>query len=352
MITFFSDRIITWYQQNKRDLPWRQTKEPYKVWLSEIILQQTRVAQGLPYYEKFVNSYPTINDLAAADEQDVLKLWQGLGYYSRARNLHFTAKYISEDLDGKFPTTYNDLLKLKGVGDYTASAIASFCYNEVKATVDGNVFRVLARYFGVEISINTSLAKKHFIELAQELIDPKRPALFNQAIMEFGALQCAPKTPNCSSCPLNDSCIALQKNQVYILPKKEKKLKITKRYFNFLVLETSNQETILQQRKGKGIWQNLFEFPLVETELEVNFTQLFQEPKFLDIVEEQGFILQLLTPMSVIHKLSHQHLYIKFWLLKTDDWHKETLTIPKARSLPVPIVIHNFIDEFWPFDRE
>lgn len=343
----FSNIIIDWYQQNKRVLPWRQTKDPYKIWLSEVILQQTRVAQGMPYYEKFIKNFPTIQDLAEADEEEVLKLWQGLGYYSRARNLHFTAKYVTDVLEGKFPDTYTELLKLKGVGDYTASAIAAFCFNENTATVDGNVYRVLARYFGVELAINTSSAKKYFKDLAQELIDPERPAIFNQAIMEFGSLQCAPAQPKCVNCPLADSCVALQKNSVKELPKKEKKLKITKRYFNYLVLETAANETVLQQRTGKGIWQNLYEFPVVETTSEIDYAALLQEASFLDFVANQDFTLQLLTQNSILHKLSHQHLTIKFWLLKTPAWHTNTITKEKARSLPVPIVIHNFMDEIW-----
>ncbi len=343
----FSNTIIAWYKQNKRDLAWRLTTDPYKVWLSEIILQQTRVAQGLPYYENFVNTYHTIHDLAKASEQEVLKLWQGLGYYSRARNLHATAKYISNELDGVFPTNYNDLLKLKGVGDYTASAIASFCYNEVTPTVDGNVYRVLARYFGIKTLINTPVAKKEFKLLAQELIDTKNPGLFNQAIMEFGALQCSPKLPNCEKCSLSDSCMALQKNQVGVFPFKNKKLKVRNRYFNYLVIQTNNQETVLQQREGKGIWQNLYEFPLIETTTEVDFLQLFQESEFMDFVENQDFTLIELTPKSIIHKLSHQHLSIKFWLLEVSDWHSETLSLSRVKSLPVPIIVHKFIEEYW-----
>lgn len=343
----FSNSIIAWYMQNNRDLPWRMTTDPYKVWLSEIILQQTRVAQGLPYYERFVTTYPSVYDLAKVSEQEVLKLWQGLGYYSRARNLHATAKYISNELDGVFPTSYKNLLKLKGVGDYTASAIASFCYNEVTPTVDGNVYRVLARYFGIETPINSSAAKKEFKLLAQELIDIKEPGLFNQAIMEFGALQCSPKQPNCETCPLSNSCIALQKNQVGVFPYKDKKLKVRKRYFNYLVIQTTNQETVLQQRKGKGIWQNLYEFPLIETTSEVDFLQLLLEADFLEFVENQDFTLIELTPKSIRHKLSHQHLNIKFWLLEASDWYIETLSVNRVKSLPVPIIIHKFIEEYW-----
>ena len=216
----FSKTLINWYSANKRNLPWRETRDPYSIWLSEIILQQTQVKQGLPYFNSFLAEFPTIFDLAKVEESKVLKLWQGLGYYSRARNLHATAKYIANELQGEFPNNYKALLKLKGVGDYTASAISSICFNEVAAVVDGNVYRVLSRYYGITTPINSSKAIKEFKFLAQKLIDKERPAEFNQAIMEFGAIQCKPKNPNCSLCPLNSSCFALQKNIVAQLPVK------------------------------------------------------------------------------------------------------------------------------------
>ena len=224
----FSEILTDWYLENKRDLPWRKTTNPYYIWLSEIMLQQTRVAQGLPYYEAFTKVFPTVFDLANASEEQVLKLWQGLGYYSRARNLHATAKHIANDLDGIFPSDYKNLLKLKGVGEYTAAAIASFSYNEVVPVVDGNVFRVLSRYYNVETNIASAKAKKEFTLLAQEVISKDNPALFNQTIMEFGALQCVPKNPNCTICPLNTSCAALWLKKVSELPVKIKKLKVKK----------------------------------------------------------------------------------------------------------------------------
>jgi A/G-specific adenine glycosylase len=342
----FSDIIISWYQKHKRDLPWRDTKNPYVIWLSEVILQQTRVAQGFPYFTSFIKKYPTIKDLAATPEQEVLKLWQGLGYYSRARNLHTTAKYIVRDLKGNFPKTYKELLCLKGVGDYTASAIASFCYDEVTPTVDGNVYRVLARFFGIATPINTSSAKNEFKLLAQELIDKENPALFNQAIMEFGALQCVSNSPDCRICPLASSCKALQDNQVAVLPKKDKKRKARKRFINYLVIQTSDKKTCLKKRTGKGIWQNLYEFPFIETNEEVDFKVLLQHQDFNRLTEKQDFTLQLLTPKGVVHKLSHQHLYIKFWLLETESWQGTILTWEQAKALPTPIVIHNFMEDF------
>src|SRR5690554_5706333 len=276
----FSQKLISWYSEHKRELPWRNTKDPYKIWLSEVILQQTRVAQGLPYYENFINTFPTVFDLAKADEQQVLKIWQGLGYYSRARNLHHTAQYISENLNGIFPDNYKDLLKLKGVGSYTAAAIASFSNDEAVAVLDGNVYRVLSRYFGIETDISSSKAKKEFQELANEVLDQKQPSLFNQAIMEFGALQCVPKNPNCEVCVLNDSCFALKEKKVDKLPVKLKKTKVTQRFLNYLVFLDENKNSIINKRTQNGIWKNLYEFPLLEvtekTDLEV-ITQKISE---------------------------------------------------------------------------
>ena len=233
----FSNSLIKWYLQNKRDLPWRNTVNPYPIWLSEIMLQQTRVAQGMPYFMAFMEAFPTVFDLANAEEEQVLKLWQGLGYYSRARNLHATAKYIATELKGDFPPNYNQLLQLKGVGEYTAAAIASFAYNEPVAVVDGNVFRVLSRYFNMDNDISDGKTKKEFQILAQELLPNDKAALFNQAIMEFGALQCVPKNPDCENCIFSNSCAALQHKKVNILPVKSKKTKVTNKFFNYLILK-------------------------------------------------------------------------------------------------------------------
>lgn len=342
----FSQKIIAWYFLNKRDLPWRNTKDPYRVWLSEIILQQTRVVQGMPYFLKFTNAYPTLKELAEADEQEILKLWQGLGYYSRARNMHATARFVYKELDAKFPITYKELVKLKGIGDYTASAIASFCYNEVQAVVDGNVYRVIARYFGIKTPINTSKAKKEFKEIAFELIDNQNPGLFNQAIMELGSLQCTPKSPNCEACPVQDSCVAFQRNQIADLPKKNSRLKIKKRFFNYLILENKQRQTVVNKRIGKGIWQNLYEFPVVETKENVILTELIKNSNFNDFVGNADFHLKQLNPKPIIHKLSHQHLHITFWLLKTDYKDKSVISWEEVLKLPFPIVIFNFIEEF------
>ena len=337
----FHNLLIKWYLENKRDLPWRNTINPYHIWLSEIMLQQTRVAQGLPYYMAFTKEFPAVFDLAKANEEKVLKLWQGLGYYSRARNLHATAKHIAEDLNGIFPPDYKSLLQLKGVGEYTAAAIASFCYNEVVPVVDGNVFRVLSRYYNVETDIASANAKKEFTLLGQEVISKENPALFNQAIMEFGALQCVPKNPNCEICPLNTSCAALSLKKVSELPIKGKKLKIKNRFLNYLYIVDNKNKTTINQRTAKGIWHNLYEFPLVETEIletdEVVLSLIRNE--FKDITD-----IILMETETITHKLSHQHLHIKFWKIKRNIILENGLDFETLNKFPFPIVIHNFIE--------
>jgi len=340
----FTNSLTQWYLQNKRNLPWRNTANPYPIWLSEIMLQQTRVAQGTPYFLSFMAAFPTVFDLAKADEEQVLKLWQGLGYYSRARNLHKTAQYVASELSGVFPNTYKDLLKLKGVGEYTAAAIASFSYNEPVPVVDGNVFRVLSRYFDVETDIAAASAKKEFAALAFELMPKDNPALFNQAIMEFGALQCVPKSPNCGICVFNSSCAALQKKKVDQLPVNSKKLKVRNRFFNYLVVSDDNENTIIQKRIAKGIWQNLYEFPLIETDAEKDFDyistsiqdEFFKNNDLISVDECNG--------KSVIHKLSHQHLHIKFWKVKVKGTIENGMDATTLKSFPFPIVIFNFIE--------
>ncbi len=341
----FSKVLIQWYLQNKRDLPWRKTTNPYPIWLSEIMLQQTRVAQGMPYFLSFTTAFPTVFDLAEASEEQVLKLWQGLGYYSRARNLHKTAQYVATELSGVFPETYIDLLKLKGVGEYTAAAIASFSYNEAVPVVDGNVFRVLARYFDVETDIALASAKKEFGALAFELMPKDNPAIFNQAIMEFGALQCVPKSPNCSICVFNESCAALQKNKVDQLPVKSKKLKVRNRYFNFLVVADEIGNTIIQKRTDKGIWHNLYEFPLIETEKEEDFDAVATHLQTNCSDQYQVKSLLEYNEKSILHKLSHQHLHIKFWKVAVKGIVAGGINVKTLRTFPFPIVIHNFIEK-------
>lgn len=293
----FSSHIISWYRANPRDLPWRDTRDPYKIWLSEIILQQTRVAQGLPYYYAFSETYPTVRDLALASEAEVLRLWQGLGYYSRARNLHACAQYIWHELGGIFPKTYHDLLLLKGVGSYTAAAISSFAYGEVKAVVDGNVFRVLARYFGIETDIASSRAKREFESLANKIIPQNNPGEFNQAMMDFGARLCIPKNPDCRNCPLNASCFAFQKDMVKELPVKLGKVKAKERALHYFVIRCG-EDWVWKKRTSGDIWEGLHDFPNAEN-----------TPQRLEKIsggEPQPF------PKKYRHLLSHQKLNASF----------------------------------------
>ena len=341
----FSKKILKWYLENKRQLPWRQTTDPYKIWLSEVMLQQTRVAQGLPYYEKFIKAFPEVEDLAKASEEEVLKLWQGLGYYSRARNMHTTAKMVVEEFNGRFPNSYKELIKLKGVGDYTASAIASICFNEPEPVVDGNVYRVLSRYFGVDIPIDSTKGANYFKELARKVMAHKDIRDYNQGIMEFGAIQCAPKKPYCLLCPLKDGCIALKENRIHELPVKLKKGKIRERFFNYIVLLDENKNTTLEQRKGKGIWQGLYQFPLIETNKLTEESELIQAisnqfPK-LDIVS-----ISLFNEDTIVHKLSHQHLKTKFWIAEVKSGLTCKLPWSNIEDFPVPVLIADFIQSF------
>lgn len=340
-----SKSLKQWYVVSKRDLPWRTTTNPYYIWLSEIILQQTRVDQGMAYYFKFVERFPNVNSLAEASEEEVLKLWQGLGYYSRARNLHFSAKYIVNELKGIFPKNYKELIQLKGVGDYTASAISSICYNEAAAVVDGNVYRVLARYYGIKTPINSTKGIKEFKELAQEILDVKDSGTHNQAIMEFGARMCKPQNPDCEICPINNSCVALSLKLIKELPIKEKKIKIKKRFFNYLVIKTDNNQTQLIKRE-KGIWMNLFEFPLIETLNEIDETELVQNELFETVFDGLNTEIKFFNEKVIIHKLSHQHIYTRFWIVKTSEDSKFNQPWSSVGEYPVSTLIDNFLKQF------
>jgi len=338
----FSKIILLWYSENKRSLPWRNTTDPYRIWLSEIMLQQTRVAQGTPYYIKFIEEFPTVYDLADASEEKVLKLWQGLGYYSRARNLHFTANKIVEEYNGNFPDTYEELLKLKGVGDYTASAIASISYNRPEPVVDGNVYRVLSRYFGVDMPINASEGITYFKNLARNVLSSENIRDYNQGIMEFGAIQCAPKKPLCLSCPLNETCVALHTNSIDKYPVKLKKAKVKRRFFNYLVVLDEDRNTHLIKRSGKDIWQNLYEFPLLEAREEIGLKEVKQRLPEILTLEEPPLIYES-SDKTIVHKLSHQHLYTKFWIVKTSDSLADGLSPAELDKFPVPVLIADFI---------
>ena len=341
----FSNTLTHWYLQNKRELPWRKSRDPYFIWLSEVMLQQTRVAQGLSYYLKFTTTFPTVFDLAKADESTVLKMWQGLGYYSRARNLHAAAKHIAFELNGEFPTSYLEIIKLKGIGDYTASAIASICFDEPTAVVDGNVYRVLSRYFGIYTSTNSSSGIKEFKALAQSLIDVSQPGNFNQAIMDFGALHCKPQNPLCESCPFADSCVAFEKKLTKVLPIKDKKIKVKKRYFNFLVIQTVDDKTILSERKGNGIWQGLYQFPLIETTQNISGEELISHEEFISLFPEKASIL-LFNKKEIVHKLSHQHLYTQFWIVRPKTAFEANIDWADVENYPVPVLIANFLKDF------
>lgn len=344
----FAHKLITWYLEHKRDLPWRETNAPYYVWLSEVILQQTRVVQGLPYYLKFIELFPTVHDLAKASEAEVLKAWQGLGYYSRARNLHATAKEISEHRNGDFPDTYQELIKLKGVGDYTASAIGSICFNLPTAVVDGNVYRVLSRVFGIETPINSGQGQKEFKELAQQLIDKEQPGTFNQAIMEFGSQYCVPQNPNCNGCVFRDKCFAFQHQKVDVLPVKIKSKPVRNRYFNYLVFLSEDEKTLLRQRTGRGIWRKLYEFPLVESSTPVDIEELTKLDEFQTLISDLHIdSLVIYNEHPIVHKLSHQHIFARFWIVEIIGATSEFIPLSNIDEYAVPVLIENFITSFF-----
>lgn len=308
----FTAKVITWYNKNKRDLPWRKTSDPYLIWLSEIILQQTRIEQGTAYYLNFARKYPNIQKLAEAPEDEVLKLWQGLGYYSRARNLHYTARFILKEYEGKFPDSYKKLLSLRGIGEYTAAAIASIAFNLPHAAVDGNVYRVLSRYFGIDEPIDSSKGKKLFQKLADDNIQKSHPGIYNQAVMEFGALHCKPKNPDCDRCPLFNKCIAKQLNEVDKFPVKKGKTKVTNRYFNYLVIE-SGENTFIRKRIENDIWKNLHEFPMIETNKKSSTKELIEK---ISVVSNSKSIVFKKETHWKKHILSHQRIFYRFIYLQ------------------------------------
>ena len=286
-LKYISNNLTNWYQANKRDLPWRDISDPYRIWISEIILQQTRVNQGLSYYNRFIERFPTIAVLSEAEEDTVLKYWQGLGYYTRARNLHKAATQIMTDFKGTFPVEYNQVIKLAGIGEYTAAAICSFAYNQPYAVVDGNVYRVLSRVFAIQTPIDSSSGKKEIAILAQDLLSKSNPALHNQALMEFGALQCIPAAPDCTNCPLQSVCRAYELNLVSVLPVKSLKTKVTNRFFNYFFIRFEDK-TFLQKRVNKDVWQNLFEFPLIESDHLLSTSELMENNIFKSMFLDAG----------------------------------------------------------------
>ncbi len=345
----FGNRLLLWYRKYRRQLPWRDTRDPYRIWLSEIILQQTRVAQGLPYYQAFIRKYPDVFALAAATEQEVLYLWQGLGYYSRARNMHHTAQTVVRELEGRFPSSYQELLKLKGVGDYTAAAIASFAFDEQVAVVDGNVFRVFSRYFGVAEDVSEPKTKAVFKALAETVMPAGKAATFNQATMEFGALQCTPAAPLCDACVLNDSCYAYAHGEQSRFPVKSKKVNVHNRYIHYIVA-LQEDRMVLRERKGKDIWTGLYDFVTVETgaeELDGAVIAGKLAPEW------QGATLCFSTG-PVKHVLSHQRIYAVFWMLQFPAEKQVRLpentqfyTPEEISQLPKPVLISAYLAKFF-----
>ncbi|MBK0384374.1 A/G-specific adenine glycosylase [Pedobacter sp. SD-b] len=305
----FSERLIAWYRNNKRDLPWRNTNNAYLIWLSEIILQQTRVEQGLPYYLRFADAYPDVKSFANASEDQILKMWQGLGYYSRGRNMLKTAKVVQNEFNGVFPVAYADLITLTGIGEYTAAAISSFSSNEAKAVVDGNVYRVIARYFGVATPINSTSGKKEFQAIADNLLNRDNAGEHNQAMIEFGALQCKPKNPDCPVCPFQSSCYAYQHQKTNELPVKLKKLKIRERFFYFFIIH-NKEEILIKRRDNNDIWAGLHDLPSIEFKERTGLEMVFSDPNFNQWFNDKSVIQK--TSEEIKHVLTHQRLYARF----------------------------------------
>jgi len=349
----FQNELINWYQINKRDLPWRHTNDAYTIWLSEVILQQTRVEQGLPYFNKFLENFPTVNDFAKATEAKVLKLWQGLGYYSRGRNMHATAQTVMNDYHGIFPNLHDELIKLKGIGEYTAAAISSFSSGEARAVVDGNVFRVLSRYYGIDTPINSPAGKKEFFTLANELLYQEDPALYNQAIMEFGAMQCKPKSPNCSICPLNQTCYAFSHKMVNELPVKLKKAAQKHRYINYFIC-FDGEQVLVRERQAGDVWQHLYDFPSIE----MLAPRDADNSLFTALVKKtfgNASDFELISTKK--HVLTHQIIHVQFFALKNYIFNfskqKELnwVSLSKLDELPQPKVIHDFVQEYFCSDK-
>lgn len=343
------NKLLSWYRKNGRDLPWRETRDPYKIWLSEIILQQTRVNQGLPYYLSFVENYPTVDDLAIASEQEVLRLWQGLGYYSRARNLHRCSKIIVEKYNGKFPDNYKELLKLPGVGPYTAAAIASFAFGEVVPAIDGNVFRVISRLFGVEEDIMSPAGRKTFEKLSNELISTTEPDTYNQAMMEFGATQCTPKKPDCPSCPLAVGCYAREHGQQADFPVKLKKTKVTEKYYTYFVF-AAGENLYMKKRQGEGIWEGLYDFYLIEQKISDDelTAQIDQAKATLNIDQH---VKNYEVSETYKHILSHQKILATFVYIQLGGEQISMrpkngfYSFEKIIELPKPVLVSTYLND-------
>ena len=337
-----SKLILKWYDKNKRDLPWRHTKNPYNIWISEIILQQTRMEQGIYYYNRFISKFPDLKTLATSDEKDVLLSWQGLGYYSRARNLHFTSKYIFNQLNSEFPESYEELIKLKGIGDYTASAISSICFEKSQPVLDGNVFRIISRVYEIKNSIDLNNSRKVFKEKAKEMMPSNRYGDYNQALMDFGSIICKPLNPLCSSCVISKICSAFNNNSVESYPVKNTKNKIKSMYFDYLVVNYNNQ--VLIEQKKDGIWKNMYQFPVHISEskkVKKEITKFFSK-KF----QVNNLIIKRIDSEFIQHKLSHINIMSRFWLtdLKIND--SKALYVSSFNEYPMSKLMHKFIEKY------
>jgi len=341
----FHKILTVWYQQNKRDLPWRLNNDPYFIWISEIILQQTRVNQGKDYFLRFIERFPDVRSLANASENEVLKIWQGLGYYSRARNMHFAARQIMAEFNGQFPDSIDNIKKLKGVGEYTAAAIASIAFGLEHAVIDGNVYRVLSRIFGIATPIDSRNGKREFSELANQLLDRSNPAIFNEAIMEIGALQCLPRNPDCSSCPFQNQCVALSKNEINKLPVKIKKISVRHRFFHYFYIQYSGY-FFIEKREDNDIWQNLYQLPLIESSRALSCEEILTSDQFRSMIKGTDIIIETISP-EIVHLLTHQKLHVRFLEIAISQkpnnpgWIR--IRPDKASDYPVPKLIDNFL---------
>jgi A/G-specific adenine glycosylase len=344
-----SDLLGEWYEQNKRILPWRESTDPYIIWVSEIILQQTRVVQGLDYFNRFVRRFPNVASLAVADEDEVLKYWEGLGYYSRARNMHTAAKEIMDRFGGVFPSGYEDVLSLKGIGEYTAAAIVSFAWNQPYPVVDGNVYRVLARVFAEDTPIDSPKGKKLFYALASELMNDKYPARHNQSMMELGALQCVPRNPDCGVCPLKDHCAAFASGKVHLYPVKQNKTKTRNRYLHYFYI-IYNGTVLFSRREKEDIWKGLYEFPCIETQEQMDFADLQRTEDFHRLFDRTGQLDIEVELSNIKHVLTHQILFATFYQVRIERMNKTLQSylqvLPEDMDLyAVPRLLHIYLDK-------
>jgi len=340
-----TSKLINWYSKNKRKLPWRSSPEPYRVWLSEVILQQTRIDQGTPYYQRFIKSFPDIQSLAEADEAEVLKLWQGLGYYSRARNLHAAAKQVVDEFNGIFPENYQDLLRLKGVGSYSAAAIASICYSEAVPVLDGNVFRFLGRHFAIDLPIDNAEGKRHYFQLAASLMDHNIPGDYNQAMMEFGALVCTPKNPQCTDCPFESTCEARAENTVLNYPVKSRPVKVQTWHIHYFVM-MNGQGVYLRQRPSKGIWANMYDFPSIDQQAPIDVSAVKRKSTEFGVLPHSWPA----HPINMKHQLTHRQLNLHFWLCKANGAKKsDELILVRSekdlKTMALPKPVERFIEQ-------